>query len=908
MTPSINSPVTHARFGRGLIIALAHPAIIVRFEHGIESCLESDLTEVADVLTQVATPVARPPIECVARLLALAIRSANETWGVFSSSRIQLLPHQLWVCRKVLEAWPPRWLIADDVGLGKTVEAGLILTALRGANRLRRVLIIVPAGLTAQWQERMLEQFDLRATIYTSESDTATSNFWKVHPYVIASLETLRADYRGRWKRLLEAEPFDAVVVDEAHRLNSREDQEDTLSYSLVKAIVERKRAMAMLFFTGTPHRGHDYAFMRLLELLRPDLISEDDELSDALPHLRHMVIRNNKSLVTNMKGERIFKRQTATTEKFVWSDEERRFYDELTRFIRGGMAYAESLDQKDKRLVVLLLITMQKLASSSIAAIRNALTRRKDKLDKRVESVEAERGQNKKFDEFITAYESGDFAESDKLPEIEAELVEQLQLKVWAERELPGLRTLIELTSGIRSETKIARVMDIIESRFAGRSVLLFTEYKSTQRLVVESLQRRYGAASTVFINGDEALDLADTGGTVKNVQLSRRTAARLFNDGRVRFLVSTEAAGEGIDLQESCHSLIHVDLPWNPMRLHQRVGRIFRFGQTNDVEVVTLHNPETVESKIWGHLDAKLTRITAMFAGVMDEPEDLKHMILGMAPTRLFQDLVIGAQRVPQDGLAQWFDQQTGQLGGSHAVDAVKALFGSSARFDFGECSGRLPRVDLPDLVPFMKAILTVEGRRFELDAEHLTFKVPDKWRQTDFALREKGELLFRRELTPEERDADVDVGGVGHRLLDAALDAAEAVEAALAVVPRLDNPLVMFAVRDTVTGTTGHIKRVVVGVERAGDGLRLLEDWQCIQSLNRHADRPMSIRSTFPLLPHAKEGVTAFIEEARTWLPAPLSELDLSFRLPTIEVVGVLWPVDRGAEPADATRASD
>src|SRR5664279_619763 len=164
------------------------------------------------------------------------------------------------------------------------------------------------------------------------------------------------------------------------------------------------------------------------------------------------------------------------------------------------------------------------------------------------------------------------------------------------------------------------------IRDRFAGRSVLFFTEYKATQSLLMSELIRRFGDGCVAFINGDSRADeVVGRDGEVRTVRQTREDAAEKFNDGRVRFLISTEAGGEGIDLQESCHSLIHVDLPWNPMRLHQRVGRLNRYGQKERVEVVTLRNPDTVESRIWDKLNSKIGNIMLAFGHVMEEPEDL-------------------------------------------------------------------------------------------------------------------------------------------------------------------------------------------------------------------------------------------------------------------------------------------
>src|SRR5207247_836954 len=149
-------------------------------------------------------------------------------------------------------------------------------------------------------------------------------------------------------------------------------------------------------------------------------------------------------------------------------------------------------------------------------------------------------------------------------------------------------------------------------------------TEYKATQSLLMSELIRRYGDGCVAFINGDSrADDVADRSGQVRSMHQTREDAADRFNEGRVRFLISTEAGGEGIDLQERCHSLVHVDLPWNPMRLHQRVGRLNRYGQKARVDVITLRNPATVEARIWEKLNAKIEKIMLAFGDLMEEPE---------------------------------------------------------------------------------------------------------------------------------------------------------------------------------------------------------------------------------------------------------------------------------------------
>ena len=276
--------VRSQRFGIGHVEFDKGRVVIVRFDHGLEGCEKSSLESIATPLQALADDRWPPPLAVISRMQAEAIQSVNDTWGVFSRSRIALLPHQLWVCRRVLADWPARWLIADDVGLGKTIEAGLILWPLIARGAVKRVLILCPASLVEQWQHRLLTMFDIRVTIYSAEADTGRANYWAINDQVVASLQTLRANHRKRQERLLEAPPWDLLIVDEAHHLHASEEQGPTLGYKLVESLAAAQRVDSMIFFTGTPHRGKNYGFLSLLRLLRPEMFDPKMGLEEQLP------------------------------------------------------------------------------------------------------------------------------------------------------------------------------------------------------------------------------------------------------------------------------------------------------------------------------------------------------------------------------------------------------------------------------------------------------------------------------------------------------------------------------------------------------------------------------------------------------------------------------------------------
>ena len=885
-----NAAVRHSRFGAGQVVLDQGDSVVVRFEHGIEACLTADLELVEGVAERMAAGRLDPALHVVTRILGECIRSVNDAWGVFSRSRIALLPHQLWVCKRVLESWPTRWLVADDVGLGKTIEAGLILTPLLSSGRVRRLLVLAPASLVEQWQVRLREMFDIRLSIYVSDADTEASDFWNTHDRVVASAHTLRLDKSKRWERLFDANPWDLVFIDEAHHMNVDEHGHRTLSYQLVEGLQERGRVQSLVLFTGTPHRGKDNGFLSLLKLLRPDDFNPEQPLEEQVEKLRTVMIRNNKQSVTDMSGEPLFAPVRSRRETYGYSPQEARFYERLTQFIMTGKAYAAGLGFQDRRMVILVLITMQKLASSSVAAVRRALARRLVRLRQAETRLEESREDLARLQELAAEDDPANQDEISRLEERVAELLRGVDLNP---DEIPALEELLAAANDVTDETKIERILTVVDESFADRSVLFFTEYKATQALLMSALHKRYGDGCVTFINGDGFIvDVQDSTGNVSNRTEDRHRAAARFNRGEVRFLVSTEAAGEGVDLQEHCSALIHVDLPWNPMRLHQRVGRLSRYGQTAPVDAVTVRNPDTVESRIWGLLDEKLARINLAFQGAMDDPEDIRQLVIGMASPGMFTKVFADADpALSGQTLDDWFDKETATFGGENAVNTVRNLIGHAARFDFGVVADQIPRVDLPDLVPFFKAILSVRSRRPD-QAENLRlrFRPPEEWKD-DFSIAvvERYDLLFAREPRPK---AGEDVAGVGLRVVDRAVRDAAELTGAFGAIRGLDAPLFVFRVRDRITGSDGPVRAVVVAAQSGGDGAwTLVRDWELMQRLNPLADKPRSLvfAGAYP----AYDVAADLMADARQYIESQLDTLDLPFSLPAVESLACLVP---------------
>jgi hypothetical protein len=485
---------------------------------------------------------------------------------------------------------------------------------------------------------------------------------------------------------------------------------------------------------------------------------------------------------------------------------------------------------------------------------------------------------------------EEGDLDATNALEEQIAELSAHLVLM---EDEEPRLRELVAAAEAVTDETKIGKILELVDGPFAGRPVLFFTEYKATQSLLMSRLLERFGPGCVTFINGDERADeISDGTGVPQTLYETRERAAERFNAGDVRFLVSTEAGGEGIDLQNNCYSLIHVDLPWNPMRLHQRVGRLNRYGQTRRVEVFTVRNPDTVESRIWDKLNGKIEQITRALRRVMAQPEDLLQLVLGMSSPMMFREIFTDATDVRPEALSDWFDAKTARFGGNDALDTVRALVGNAARFDFQQVSDQIPKLDLPDLKPFFKAMLHLNKRKVQDDASGLSFYTPDPWLGPPGVARQYSEMVFDRAGKDSQK-----ILGVGHRLVDQAINQARALTSSVAAVPVavIALPIYLFRITDRVTSQGGVVRVVTVAVEHRSDGFAMIRDWGVIDRLNRvlveRDPRRFRVQAAVD-----SAIIQSNVESAQSWLTDHLGGLDLSFRVPDLAVCCLLLPGDR------------
>jgi hypothetical protein len=322
--------------------------------------------------------------------------------------------------------------------------------------------------------------------------------------------------------------------------------------------------------------------------------------------------------------------------------------------------------------------------------------------------------------------------------------------------------------------------------------------------------------------------------------------------------------------------------------MRLHQRVGRINRYGQKTPVEVFSLRNEDTVESLIWEHLENKLEQITRALGQVMDDPEDMKYLVLGMASPSLFQTL-FGAAPKEKGSVKGWFDSQTATLGGQDMIAAVHDLVGHCSRFDFGKVAAQVPRVDLPDLEPFLVTMLELNKRRVTRTADGLTFKTPEAWED------EPGVRSGYERMTFDRRAAGRDaqrVLGVGHKVIDLAVTQARAFQGRLGFLPAalLPVPLFVFRLSDRATGTSATVRACVVAIDDRPEGPVMLRDWEFLQRLNSFTVGRSYQGNAIP-----GERGKARLAAAEAFVRATIPSLELPYQVPEAEVLGVLWPAD-------------
>ncbi|MCB9537263.1 MAG: DEAD/DEAH box helicase [Myxococcales bacterium] len=602
--------------GRGHVIAMRELAgrdqVAVSFETTGEIAWIpfERLQRVADVRERIVTwaPPPKPGSAERVRLCMLAhlLSRWHQMTGGLAHIDVDPLPHQLHLVHHILRSGNLNWLIADDVGLGKTIEVGLLVSALRTRPGFERLLIVTPGGLVRQWREELLDRFGIDdARVYGDDFKVDDPRHWRLYPTVIASIDRLKRP--EHLEALAKAPSFGLVVFDEAHRLSRRSSGGRlSMTQRFRAAQVLRDRCQSLLLLTATPHQGRADRFHALLELLRPELRTFIESQPHRVPEvLGDCVFRNRKLFVTDADGGFLFRghdtRQIAVPSAPVYGAFEAR----LAKYFKDAAKAAARMEHRRAMAVGFVITIMRKLAASSPAAIHRSLMRRLERLNAPFPDEE--------LDAIPTQDDGDGEAEDERFVEEEhARAAERVTLRFF-DGEEDQLNALIGLASHLLSlDVKLRAFMGQIVDRLVERDrdarLLVFTEYRATLECVQQALAARFGRDRVGVIHGGCTME-------------ERRAVVSGFNYGALQFVVSSEAGGEGLNLHVRCHTLVNYDLPWNPMRLVQRLGRLYRYGQSERVVMFNLRTSNSLDDRVVAGMYDRIDAICQDLCQVADE-----------------------------------------------------------------------------------------------------------------------------------------------------------------------------------------------------------------------------------------------------------------------------------------------
>jgi superfamily II DNA or RNA helicase len=522
------------------------------------------------------------------------------------------LPHQLHALSRAVTGDRVRYLLADEVGLGKTVEAGLIFRELKLRGLVKRVLVVAPKGLVTQWVQEMQTHFGEEFRLLTpSEFSslrnlTGTENVWRQFDQVVCPTDSIKPIERRRgWSgEKLEAynqerlgdlidAGWDLIICDEAHRLGGSTEQ--VARYRLGKALAGA--APYLLLLSATPHQGKTAGFQRLMALLDRDefILAGSIRKEKVVP----FVIRTEKRRAINDRGDPLFMPRMTKLVPIRWEEKhklQQHLYESVTEYVRLG--YNQAMRQ-NRQYLGFLMILMQRLVTSSTQAIATAMERRLAAL------------QTTDVTTVVDEPPEGDVAEQDGQEQLEELLATRL---AGLQNEKAEVTLLLDLARRCQAQGPDARAETLIGILYDNQrdennpelKYLIFTEFVPTQNMLREFLEQH--GFSVVCLNGSMDLD-------------ERRRVQRQFAE-KTRILVSTDAGGEGLNLQFA-HIIINYDLPWNPMRIEQRIGRVDRIGQRLPVKAYNLIFENSVELRVREVLETKLATILDEFG--VDKTQDV-------------------------------------------------------------------------------------------------------------------------------------------------------------------------------------------------------------------------------------------------------------------------------------------
>jgi SNF2 family DNA or RNA helicase len=677
---SVGARVEHPELGIGVFIGLEPGGFARVFfqSHGEQQVALASLTPSLTWDEEIIANV-RPSTPEDLKRLWLAIEAEElpllENAAALTAAKVDLLPHQIVLTHKIANAASRRFLIADSVGLGKTIETAFVLRELASRGELTRALMVVPAGLVHNWQRELNETFHLDFEVFGSEGDVTDrkTNAFAKHNRLIASIDTLKRPTRLR--RLLAAPRWDLIVFDEAHHLTAYQSGKKvtkTQNFKLAEALRDHSRDLLLL--SATPHQGDHFRFWMLIRLLNPSLFLSPGDMLANRHRLNSVVFRRTQADACDAHGDPLFARRQVHTKAFRLSAPEMRFYEALMEYLRDGYNMAEANGSKGRALGFVMTI-FQKIAASSFAAVGTTLQRRLLSLtiheaivcDQNLDVDGRERATadarillhemfslptdplgRAEVDHLLADYrvkllrklgeKNESAAHDDETQAVGDEESAAMLVSVALPAERQRIRELLALIPP-GNESKTEELLQALRELWGinpGEKIVVFTTYLGSVDTLRAAIDQAFPRA------GVEVLKGGDHGAKVAAERRFKRP------DGP-RVLICTAAGREGINLQFASVLFNH-DLPWNPMDLEQRIGRIHRYGQTHTAQVYNVLSADTIEGQIFLLLEEKLLQI-ARALGKVDEfgqvTEDLRNQILGQLSERisyekLYQDAV--------------------------------------------------------------------------------------------------------------------------------------------------------------------------------------------------------------------------------------------------------------------------
>jgi len=552
--------------------------------------------------------------------MRLALAHEYDPYFTLSIARVDPLPHQLEAVYDYFLKLPRiRFLLADDPGAGKTIMAGLLIKELKIRGLIKRILIVSPANLTFQWQREMQDKFKEHFEVLRSDILRANygSNPWQEKNQIVTSMPWVSIIEDA--KESLLRSHWDLVIVDEAHKMSAYSQDHKTMAYQLGEALSDRTDHF--LLMTATPHKGDPANFSLFLRLLDKDVYADIKSLEEAMRrHEAPFYLRRVKEAMVTFpdpdtgKVKSLFTRRLVRTIEFEIDSDEWDLYNSLTEYVQEQSIKAAEDDSARGRALGFTMAMLQRRFASSIYALRRSLERIRDKREKVLKDPEGYR-QMQIFKKVPEDY--------DELPEEEQQKIfDDLESVVASidpdalKEEIFQLDKLIDqarLLEQREVESKLQRLKEVLKEQgvFADpkMKLLLFTEHKDTLEYLAGDGKdgrplgklREWGLSVTQ-IHGGMKIGDRDTAGT-------RINAERIFKED-CQVMAATEAAGEGINLQ-FCWFMINYDIPWNPMRLEQRMGRIHRYGQEKDCLILNFVSIKTREGRVLQKLFQRIEQI---------------------------------------------------------------------------------------------------------------------------------------------------------------------------------------------------------------------------------------------------------------------------------------------------------